>query len=195
MVLAHHLVWTAYGWWLPNDPRGSMSRYIASDVIADLGELHYGRKRVQPASRIIRAFYDQAKQVLKFPLLRFDPVELPAIADAFSSVISENRYTCYACAIMPDHVHILLRKHRDHAENMIDKLQTASRARVIDAGMRSTDHPVWGGDGWRVFLDSPDDIRRTVQYIEQNPIKARMPRQTWGFVVPYDNWPFHKCKG
>ena len=23
IVIAHHLIWTAYGWWLPNDPRGS----------------------------------------------------------------------------------------------------------------------------------------------------------------------------
>ncbi len=42
---AHHLIWTAYGWWLPNDSRGSMSRFIASDPIAELGELHHGRKR------------------------------------------------------------------------------------------------------------------------------------------------------
>ncbi|HSZ59316.1 MAG TPA: hypothetical protein VK797_26980 [Tepidisphaeraceae bacterium] len=46
MVLAHHLIWVAYGWWLPNDPRGSMSRYLDRDILAELGELHYGRKRV-----------------------------------------------------------------------------------------------------------------------------------------------------
>ena len=46
MVIAYHLVWTLYGWWLPNDRRGSMSRTIASDVIAGLGALHYTRKRI-----------------------------------------------------------------------------------------------------------------------------------------------------
>ena len=71
MVIAHHLIWTAYGWWLPNDLRGSMSRSVASDVLAELGTLHYGRKRVQPASRNIRAFYARASEVLKFPLLEF----------------------------------------------------------------------------------------------------------------------------
>lgn len=48
IVIAHHLVWTAYGWWLPNDPRGSTSHWIASEVIAELGELHHGRKKIQP---------------------------------------------------------------------------------------------------------------------------------------------------
>ena len=34
MVIAYHLLWTVYGFWLPNDPRGSTSHAIASDVIA-----------------------------------------------------------------------------------------------------------------------------------------------------------------
>jgi hypothetical protein len=25
IVIAHHIMWTLYGWWLPNDPRGSTS--------------------------------------------------------------------------------------------------------------------------------------------------------------------------
>lgn len=68
MVLAYHLIWVAYGWWLPNDLRGSMSRGIASDVIADLGALHYGRKKIQPASLDIRAFYERAKEPPASPL-------------------------------------------------------------------------------------------------------------------------------
>ena len=62
-MVAYHLIWTAYGWWLPNDPRGSTSRAIATDLIAGLGDLHYGRKRIQPAGWVIRDFYDRAKDV------------------------------------------------------------------------------------------------------------------------------------
>lgn len=43
MVLAHHLMWTAYGWWLPNDPRGSTSHTLRNDLLKDLGDLHPGR--------------------------------------------------------------------------------------------------------------------------------------------------------
>ena len=64
IVIAYHLTWTAYGFWLPSDPRGSTSRYIASDVIAELGELHYGRKRIQPAGRVVRQFRERAEEVL-----------------------------------------------------------------------------------------------------------------------------------
>lgn len=192
MVLAYHLVWTAYGWWLPNDPRGSMSHEIASDVIAALGKIHHGRKRVQPASREIRRFYAQARDALKSPLLTFTDSEGLEVARGFEEVMREQRYTCYACAVMPDHVHLIVRKHRDSAETMIDRLQAGSFERVIALGERRSDHPVWGGPGWKVFLDSPEDIERTIGYAEANPDEHGMPSQHWHFVTKYDGWPFHR---
>jgi hypothetical protein len=50
MVIVYHLIWMAYGWWLPNDPRGSNSKNIKRDLLKELGELHHGRKRAQPCS-------------------------------------------------------------------------------------------------------------------------------------------------
>lgn len=194
MVLAYHLVWVAYGWWLPNDPRGSMSHCIRSDVIADMGELHYGRKRLQPASRDIRRFYERASAVLRYPLMTFVPAEVKAIAESFARVIETERYTCYACAIMPDHVHALIRKHRDFAEDMIAKLQRESAIGVIGCGLRDMNHPIWGGPGWKVFLDSVADIERTIPYVGDNPVKAKLPSQDWAFVKPYNGWPLRGRK-
>ena len=191
IVIAHHLVWTAYGWWLPNDPRGSGSDSIASETIAELGELHRGRKKVQPAGWEIRAFYDQAREVLMFPLLTFDAAARTEIADAFAGVVASERYTCYACAVMPDHVHLLIRKHKHTAEQMIERFQHASRARLAETRHRTTDHPTWGGPGWKVFLDHPDEVRRTITYVEKNPLPLRLPKQVWPFVVGYDGWPLH----
>jgi hypothetical protein len=56
LVIAYHLIWTGYGWWLPNDPRGGGSHTVRQDVLAELGEIHLGRKRVQPSHREIRDF-------------------------------------------------------------------------------------------------------------------------------------------
>src|SRR5438552_4691775 len=100
IVIAHHLIWVVYGMWLPNDPRGSMSRYIASDVIAELGELHYGRKRIQPAGRVVRQFRERAEEILKYPVQRLSADDVNAVAGAFAEAIREHVYTCYACAIM-----------------------------------------------------------------------------------------------
>jgi hypothetical protein len=48
MILAHHIILTGYGHWLPNDPRGSLSKELRAEQLGDLGEIHYGRKPVQP---------------------------------------------------------------------------------------------------------------------------------------------------
>lgn len=133
LVIAYHLVWTAYGWWLPNDPRGSGSQSIRSDVLAQLGELHFGRKKIQPAGREVREFYQEAADLLKHELLTFDESCRLLIGEAFASVIEQQRYTCYACAIMPDHVHLVIRKHKHMAKEMAENLQTGS-LREIDRG-------------------------------------------------------------
>ncbi len=191
LIIAHHLIWTAYGWWLPNDPRGSMSRRIATDVLKSLGSLHYGRKRCQPAGWQIRAFYEHAEPILIFPLIQFDAIVRNAIGDAFADTIAAQRYTCYACAIMRDHIHLIIRKHKHFAEDMIFHFQEESRSRLRKLNLLASGHPVWGGPGWKVFLDSPDDIRRTISYVENNPLEARLNSQRWSFVKPYDGWPLH----
>jgi hypothetical protein len=152
MVIAHHLIWTAYGWWLPNDPRGSSSSLIRNDVLTELGAIHHGRKRIQPCSGKIKQFYDRASPILEHALLNFDASEFHAIAQGLDCALEQHKYTCYACAIMPDHVHMLIRKHRDYAEQMIANLQRESHIAVREAGLRSMEHPVWGGHGWKFFL-------------------------------------------
>jgi hypothetical protein len=192
LVIAYHLVWTVYGRWLPNDPRGSGSQSIRQDVIAELGKLHFGRKLEQPAGRDVREFYRRADSVLQHAVVTFNSELRQAIANAFADVIATQRYTCYACAIMPDHVHILIRKHKHRAEEMIDHLRALCRLRLSDLTLIPDGHPLWtSGCGWKVFLDHPDEIRRTIHYIENNPLPLELPIQHWPFLTPYDGWPLH----
>lgn len=191
LVIAYHLVWTGYGHWLPNDPRGSGSKVVFSERIAALGELHFGRKAVQPPSQVVREFYRQAEPILYYPLLTFDQSDIEVISAAFAEIIAERKYTCYACAIMPDHVHILIRKHRDLAEEMMEHLQDRSRAHYRAAGKCDSGHPIWTEGGWRRFLSTPDEVRSVIRYIERNPLEIGCPRQRRGFVNQYDGWPLH----
>lgn len=192
MVIAHHLIWTVYGTWLPNDPRGSGSRVVISPAIAALGELHYGRRKIQPKSSAIREFYERAEPQLMHPIIRFTPMQLLAIGEILGRAIQIHNYTCYACAVMPDHVHLVIRKHRDLAEEMIDKLQETSLVAIRGLQIVPADHPVWTSGSWKRFLDTTQRIHEVVQYVENNPLEVGLPRQLWPFVVPYDDWPFHK---
>jgi REP element-mobilizing transposase RayT len=188
LLIAYHLIWTGYGHWLPNDPRGSGSTIVLNPKIAALGDVHFGRKRQQPAGKVVREFYQQAAPMLKYPLLRFDHTDVERLAQAFAKVIAQRTYTCYACAIMPDHVHILIRKHRDLGEEMIEHLQDRSRERH---GARDPGHPIWTDGGWKRYLFTPDEVRGVIRYIEGNPLEIGWPRQAWSFVKPYDGWPLH----
>jgi REP-associated tyrosine transposase len=117
-----------------------------------------------------------------------DAAAVAIVGASFEQTVRACGYTCYACAIMPDHIHLLIRKHRHLAEEMIANLQRDSQIALKNAGMRELEHPVWGGPGWKVFLDSRSDIERTVPYIKDNPLKIYQPRQEWPFVTPYDGW-------
>lgn len=189
-VIAYHLVWTAYGTWLPNDPRGSGSPAVSAGWLGDLGEVHLGRKRVQPARAVVREFYEHATPRLQHDVLSFDAAQRTAIADALADSIRTTAYTCYACAIMPDHLHLVIRKHRHCAEEMIANLQETTRSRLCAAGRVPETHPVWTRGGWKTFLSTPHDVMQKVRYVENNPPKEGLPRQSWSFVMKYDGWSF-----
>jgi hypothetical protein len=68
---------------------------------------------------------------------------------------------------------------------------TFCKTALIEKGLREATHPVWTRGGWKVILDHPDEVRRTIRYIDDNPLKLRLPEQHWPFVKAYDNWPLH----
>jgi REP element-mobilizing transposase RayT len=191
-VIAYHIIWTNYGTWLGNDPRGSGSRSVYTPALAALGEAHYGRRKTQPKRQVVREFFQEAEARLQFPIIHFRPAQFAEIAGAFAETVRNRSYTCYACAILPDHVHLVIRKHRDAAEEMIENFQNGSQLHLRSKGIVPVDHPVWTLNGWHVFLDSTAAVWGRIRYVEGNPSKDGLPRQVWPFVVPYDNWPFHK---
>jgi len=42
---------------------------------------------------------------------------------------------------------------------------------LIENNHRDPTHPVWGGRGWKVFLETRADRERTDRYIRDNPVK------------------------
>jgi REP element-mobilizing transposase RayT len=157
-----------------------------------VGELHIGRKAMQPRRGEVRTFYAQAEPLLAHPVIRFDASQRGAIGTALGEEIRRTPYTCWACAVMPDHLHLVIRKHRHQAEEMIERLQEATRAALVRDALVPDDHPVWTSGGWRKFLDSAEAVGRCLAYVERNPGREGMPQQAWDFVVPYDGWPFRR---
>lgn len=192
-TIASHIIWTNYGTWLPNDPRGSTSTHVFNRELLEFGEPHFGRKRVQPKPVVVKEFYRDAEQFLKFPVIRFDANQMTHIANSIGNFIQQRGYTCYACAVMPDHVHILIRKHRDDAWDMLDDFQFETRQKFLEQFRElSNVHPLWTDGGYVNFVTTPEVVHRVIKYIRDNPLIIGLPLQCWSFIKTYDNWPFHK---
>lgn len=191
LVIGYHVMWTTYGSWFPNDLRGSTSTELRNDRLIDLGDIHYGRKADQPSRAEFKRFLAGARAKLKYSWIEFAPRDFPVVASALEEVIVRERYTGYACAVMPDHVHIVIRKHKHSAEEMIHLLQSSSRLRLSAHLHLDRRHPLWTTGGHVRFIDHPNSMRTRINYVNRNPLKAHLSAQHWSFVRPYDNWPLH----
>ena len=190
IIIAHHLILSGYGHWLPNDPRGSGSEEIREEKLSDLGPIHHGRKQIQPPRQELKQFYRDANPLLDFEPIWFDDAKRQAIAEAFARVVENPRYTVWACAVLSNHAHLCIRRHRDDAVTMWNAFAETSRAalgRLFED--LADDYPLWSNRPYKVFLDSPEDVRRVVAYIQRNPARENLRPQTLSFVQPYDGWP------
>lgn len=189
IIIAHHLILHGYGHWLPNDPRGSGSDEIREEKFADLGPIHKGRKPVQPPKAELKKFWSQARPRLESPLLWFDDAKRQAIAQALEEVARCERYTMWACAVLRNHVHLCIRRHRDDGRTMWRKLAEHTRERLLRFADVGADHPIWSNRPYVVFLYTPEEVRGRVDYVARNPAKEGLAPQSWPFVSPYDGWP------
>lgn len=186
----YHLVFSSYGFWLANDPRGSGSTILRQSKFGELGPLHPGRKKEQPTRAILRAFYEQATPRLEHPPLWFSSEIRDAIAAAFENTVKRFRYTAWSFAILSNHAHLCIRQHRDRYETIWERFAGASRDVASPLARTTVGHPFWANRPYSVYLYTPEDIRRTITYIQNNPAKEGLPRQDYRWISPYTGWPF-----
>jgi REP element-mobilizing transposase RayT len=193
-IIAHHLLWTLYGHWLANDPRGSGSEDVRDPKLAPLGDVHLGRKpaRLQPSQGELRGFYREARPMLQYAPFWLDEAKRQAVAGAIGEVVCRKLYTVWACAVLSNHVHLVVRRHRDDARTIWRMIADATRLRLREFADVEAEHPVWAARPYAAFLDSPERVRRCVAYVERNPLKEGLAAQQFDFVIPYDGWPFHR---
>lgn len=108
MIIAYHAIFTTYGTWLPNDPRGSYSKAVYQQELAELGSVLYGRQSRQPDRERMRRFRTAAVRRLSRPPYYLNDATRTASASAFAGVVTRLGLTVPACAIMNDHVHLLV---------------------------------------------------------------------------------------
>jgi REP element-mobilizing transposase RayT len=178
MIIAYHAIFTTYGTWLPNDPRGSYSKEIYNDQLRMLGAIKYGRQNPIPVKERLIKFWTTASPRLSRPPFFFDDLSRSIVASAFSSVVQRLGIKVPACAIMNDHVHILILRSKYRIEYLVNQLKgDATNALKL----KSTP---WTRGCWKVFITDTETLLAAVKYIQANPPCAGFPVQSWDFISP-----------
>ena len=183
MVLGYHVVFGAYGFWLPNDPRGSWSDFVGCWELARFGRATTTTTRRSVAGATHdRHLREGAKAALKFPPVHFSGHQALAASQGFDQARGEGGYAVHACSILPQHVHLVIGRHQRQIGRIVGHFKARATQRLSADGLWPKDgRPVWSQKAWKVFLDTPEDVARAVRYVEANPMKERKRRQRWSF--------------
>jgi hypothetical protein len=192
MILATHLIISAYGFWLPNDDRGSWSDFVASWEL-----LKFGRAtKVTDSRNYAKVPYDRdrraaMKQALKFPAVRFDAPQREAVAAGFGRAITEAGYPCKAACVGHDHAHLVLGRCNRDATVVAGHLKAHATRELTSRGLhplagfvgkRGTIPTPWSAGCWKVFIDNQAQADNAVRYVDDHAEKEGLPRQRWPFV-------------
>ncbi|MEZ6034116.1 MAG: transposase [Planctomycetaceae bacterium] len=196
MIHGYHVILPMYGFWLPNDPRGSWSDYVRRWEIAKFGKplKTLERKELNELTEEEIRERDEAKAALCYPPVSISDDQALTVAEGFRIQTLKSHYTIWACAIMPEHTHMVLARHSYHVERMVNLLKGSTTTEMMKMGnhpLKSHAAPgerpprMWSAHEWKVFLDSEDRIRQAIAYVERNPENEGQPEQSWNFVSPF----------
>lgn len=196
VVLAFHGIITAYGFWQPNDPRGSWSDYVAAWEVYRAG----GKAtKVSTRHSVAQVAHDRrlrltTKEALRHKAVIFTGIQAREIARGFKHAIERSGHQLFACAILPEHVHVVVAASNFKPTIILGHLKRESAIALKVTGL----HPFqadfertgvlpscWAEGCWKVFLDTPADVRRAIRYVENNPLKEGKQLQRWSFVPPF----------
>jgi REP element-mobilizing transposase RayT len=178
MIIAYHAIFTTYGTWLPNDPRGSFSKDVYVRNLKAIGTVKYGRQNPQPSGGSLYKFWVTAKHKTATPPFFINDKSRPLVADGFRKVISRLKIVVPACVIMNDHVHIIIYHSKYRIEYLVNQLKGSATKELNIKG------PVWTRGCWKVFINDEETLNAAVEYIRANPVDSNLPSKSWDFVTP-----------
>ena len=196
MIHGYHLILTMYGNWLPNDPRGCWSDFVGRWELVLFGRTRRTllKKSLSELTPQEVATRSAAQRSLLYRAVTLDDDQVKAIAAGFAEVVRKGGYTVWACAIMPQHTHLVIARHTYKVEQIATLLKGGATRQIVEEArhpihtqlIQSGELPsIWARGCWKSYLDNDEAIINAIRYVENNPIEEGKPRQHWTWVTPY----------
>jgi REP element-mobilizing transposase RayT len=181
VILGFQCIISAYGFWLPNEQRGSWSDFVRSWELFRYGPA----TKVNTHRSVARHAYDRNLKRQMQRSLKYDPVRFTGEqARLIGMSLQRVPYPIHALAVMPDHSHIVLGRIDRDIRRAIGHIKSEA-TRVLRAAGWFLNHSPWADHGWNVYLDSAEDMRRSIDYANANPQREGLHAQHWNCVRPY----------
>ena len=193
MVRWYHLIMTAHGFWLPNDPRGSWSEFVGAWELYKFG----GATKTSETRSLAHEPHDRvarraAKAALTYPAVRFNEHQRRLVADGFKQAVREGRYQLHALCIGHDHSHAVVGRH----VRTIERIAGHLKSKATMALTRADVHPLrafrtpagvmpspWSEGVWSVYINEEEHLRDAMEYVRRHPIKEGLSAQHYSFLV------------
>lgn len=121
-----------------------------------------------------------------FPPVTFTGEQARAVGNGLRHAVNEAGYRIYACAVMPDHVHLVVARHERHVKRIISHCKAKATMELHGVLWPFAENrPIWERGGWAVFLNDLSLIFNAIRYVEANPIQEGLPAQRWSFVETF----------
>ena len=82
---------------------------------------------------------------------------------------------CYAAAIEPTHVHLLLGALEENIAQFVGRLKGTSSSAALKLPHNRDRRRIWTAGYWKVFLFDESAMRAVIEYIESHNRRAALP--------------------
>lgn len=195
-VIGFHIICCTYGFWLPNNERGSGSDFVRSDALTKFGPANpVAHGRSVAYKRFDYEIRELARAALKHPPVVFTQPQLEAVARGVGKELEAfGAAPLHAFGSLRNHFHAVTGLCRYDIRRFAGRLKGAATRQLLEEGI----HPMkkfrlrdgtipspWSVKPWIVYEFTDERMFRAIDYAIQNVIKAGLPAQHHPFVVPY----------
>ena len=100
--------------------------------------------------------------------------------------MKKSRLAIWACAVLPEHVHLVIARHTYKVEQIVRLLKGEATKQLAKESIHpQIDHGPWAVGHWKVFLDTEEAVDNAIRYVQENPVREGKPAQNWPFVTAF----------